>query len=326
MEKYRPPRAPARATEAGLTDLDMFAIPFRIAAVRRARSARALCLLCAVGLNALPAQAGSEIQPGEFIALPAGTQVASVYQYERDLEGYYFSGERSGDAEVRGRASVFAYTRYGEIKGMTSAWSVMLPYIQAHKTTGTLPGWFGDRASGFSDLRLKYTVWPINDPARGRYLALSGVWQPDTGRYENAQVLSPGDNRNRFTFQIAWIEALTQTVSLELIPEISLHGDNKDYVGAHMEQERAYALTGYLRWRFSGPWTANIGFQSNGGGDQIIDGVRQHNQPDQQRILLGVNTLLAPNVSASLRYSHDLSVENSLRILDDWVLALHYFF
>ena len=301
----------------------MPSISFRAAAHRCARFA---CAMAASMLPILPAQAGTEIYPGDFIALPSGTQVLSFYQYERAYEGYYFSGERVGGAEVTGRASVVAYTRYGQLNDMTSAWSVMLPYIQAHKTAGTLPSWFGDQTSGFADLRLKYSVWPINDPERGRYMALTGIWQPNTGKYENAQVLSPGDNRNRFTFQMAWIEPLSKTVSLELIPELSLQGDNKDYVGTHMKQERAYALTGYLRWRFSGPWTANIGFQSNGGGDQIIDGVRQYNQPDQQRVLLGVNTMLAPNVSASLRYSHDLSVENSLRIIDDWVLAVHYFF
>ena len=301
----------------------MPSIPFRSAAHCCARFA---CALSAGLLSGLPAQAGTEIYPGEFTALPAGTQVLSFYQYERAFEGYYFSGERVGGAEVTGRASVVAYTRYGQLNGLSSAWSVMLPYLQAHKTAGTLPSWFGDQTSGFADLRLKYAAWPINDPERGRYLALSGIWQPDTGKYENTQVLSPGDNRNRFTFQMAWIEPLSKTVSLELIPEISLQSDNKDYVGTYMKQERAYALTGYLRWRFSGPWTANVGFQSNGGGDQIIDGVRQYNQPDQQRVLLGVNTMLAPNVSASLRYSHDLSVENSLRIIDDWVLAVHYFF
>jgi hypothetical protein len=301
----------------------MPSIPVRSAAHCCARFA---CALSASVLSALPAQAGTEIYPGDFIALPSGTQVLSFYQYERAFEGYYFSGERVGDAEVTGRASVAAYTRYGQLNGLTSAWSVMLPYIQAHKTAGTLPSWFGDETSGFADLRLKYSVWPINDPERGRYMALTGIWQPNTGKYENAQVLSPGDNRNRFTFQMAWIEPLSKTVSLELIPELSLQSDNKDYVGTHMKQETAYALTGYLRWRFSGPWTANIGFQSNGGGDQIIDGVRQYNQPDQQRVLLGMNTMLAPNVSASLRYSRDISVENSLRILSDWVVAVHYFF
>jgi hypothetical protein len=283
-------------------------------------------VLAATLSAALPAQAGTEIYPGDFIALPAGTQVLSFYQYERYFEGYYFNGERVGGAEVTGRASVAAYTRYGQLGDMISAWTVMLPYIQAHKTAGTLPSWFGDRSSGLSDLRFKYSVWPINDPERGRYAALTGIWQPDTGKYENTQVLSPGDNRNRLTFQFAWIEPLSKTLSLELIPEISFQGDNRDYVGAYMKQEKAYALTGYLRWQFAGPWAASIGFQSNGGGDQIIDGVRQYNQPDQQRVLLGVSTMLAPDIAASLRYSHDLSVQNSLRIVDDWVLALHWLF
>ncbi|HWV64052.1 MAG TPA: transporter [Oxalicibacterium sp.] len=288
--------------------------------------ARMFCILAPL-CAAWPAHAaGSEVYPGDFVALPSGTQVLSFYQYKRDFEGYYFNGERVGGARAKARASVAAYTRYGQIGNMTSAWSVTLPYFDVHKTAGTFPVWFGDATSGMSDLRLKYSVWPVNDPAQGRYVALTGIWQPDTGRYERNQVLSPGDNRNRLTFQLTWIEPLSKTVSLELTPEFSWQSDNNDYVGTHMEQENAYALTGYLRWRFAGPWSASVGFQSNRGGDQIIDGVRQHNEPDQQRVLFSVNTMLAPDVAASLRYSHDTSVQNSVRIVSDWVLAVHWLF
>lgn len=289
------------------------------------RYARMLCTLVSL-CAAWPAHAGSEVYPGDFVALPSGTQILSFYQYERDFEGYYFNGERIGGARAKARASVVAYTRYGQIGGLTSAWSVTLPYFDVHKTAGTLPVWFGDTTSGMSDLRLKYSLWPINDPERGRYLALTGIWQPDTGKYERNQVLSPGDNRNRLTFQLTWIEPLSKTVSMELTPEFSWQSDNSDYVGTHMKQENAYGLTGYLRWRFSGPWSASVGFQSNGGGDQIIDGVRQHNEPDQQRVLFSLNTMLAPDVAASLRYSRDTSVQNSLRIVSDWVLAVHWLF
>lgn len=288
-------------------------------------------IACALGMlttliTAHPAQAGSEVYPGDFIALPSGTQVLSFYQYERDFEGYYFNGERVGGARATAHASVAAYTRYGQIGGLTSAWSVTLPYIDFHKTAGTLPIWFGDESSGMSDVRLKYSVWPVNDPEHGRYVALTGIWQPNTGKYERNQVLSPGDNRNRLTFQLTWIEPLSKTVSMELTPEFSWHSDNDHYVGTHMEQENAYALTGYLRWQFYGPWSASIGFQSNGGGDQIIDGVRQHNKPDQQRVMMSLNTMLAPDLAASLRYSRDTSVENSVRIVSDWVLAVHWLF
>jgi hypothetical protein len=290
------------------------------------RYARALCgfaFLCV----AMSAHAGgSEIYSGDFVALPPGTQVLSFYQYERDFEGYYFNGERVGGARAKARASVAAYTRFGQIGGLTSAWSVTLPYIDVHKTAGTFPVWFGDETSGLSDVRLKYSVWPVNDPEQGRYVAVTGIWQPDTGRYERHQVLSTGDNRNRVTFQFTWIEALSKTIRMELTPEVNWHSDNRDYVGTHMQQENAYALTGYLRWRFYGPWSASVGFQSNGGGDQIIDGVRQNNEPEQQRVLFSLNTLLAPNLAASLRYSHDTSVQNSVRIVSDWALALHWLF
>lgn len=288
--------------------------------------ARMLCILASLCIVESAHAAGSEVYPGDFIALPAGTQVLSFYQYERDFEGYYFNGERVGGARAKARASVAAYTRYGQIGNMTSAWSVTLPYFDIHKTAGTLPVWFGDETSGMSDLRLKYSVWPVNDPERGRYLALTGIWQPDTGRYERNQVLSPGDNRNRLTLQFTWIEPLSKTVSMELTPEFSWQSDNNDYVGTHMEQENAYALTGYLRWRFYGPWSASVGFQSNGGGDQIIDGVRQNNKPDQQRVMFNISTMIAPDVAASLRYSRDTSVENSVRIVSDWVLAVHWLF
>lgn len=276
---------------------------------------------------ATSARAGSEIAPGEFTPLPAGMQVLGFSQYLRHLDGYYFDGERQGDARVLGRASVLSYTRYGDTAGLPSSWSVVLPWIDAHKTAGTLPTWFGDRTQGLSDLRLHYSLWLLNRPEEGRYLALRGVWQPSTGRYTNRQVLNPGDNRNRIALQLAWTEPLTRNLILDLVPELSFHGDNRNYYGGrHMAQERAWGMTGWLRWRFAPGWEGSAGFQGNGGGDQIIDGVRQHNEPDQRRVMLSLGTGLAPNLFASVRYSRDTSARNSLKIASDVVLNLNWLF
>lgn len=285
-----------------------------------------LALAASLGA-ACPARAGSEIAPGSFSPLPAGTQVLSFSQYQRQFDAYYFDGQRRGDAEVVGRASVIGYARYGETAGLASAWSVALPWVEAHKTGGVLPVWFGDRTRGFSDLRLRYSLWLPTPPAEGRYLALSGVWQPATGRYTHRQVLNPGDNRNRLTLQLAWTEPLSREFTLELVPEASFHGDNRDYyAGRRMEQERAWGLTGWLRWRFAPGWEGSGGFQNNGGGDQIIDGLRRHNEPDQRRLMFSLGTGLAPDLYASLRYTRDTAARNSLKIASDWVLNLNWLF
>jgi hypothetical protein len=98
---------------------------------------------------------------------------------------------------VEGQAVVAAFSVYGRLFDMTSSWSVHLPYLQGHRTAGVLPAGFGNETSGVGDLRIGYTVWPVNDRDKGQWLAVSGTLLTPTGHYDHSQSLNAATGAGR---------------------------------------------------------------------------------------------------------------------------------
>lgn len=284
-------------------------------------------MLAMAPLSAIAGSTGSsEVYPGSFEAAPPGVRIASVYLYKRKLEGFYLHGRRMGGSTIEGEALVSALTAYGRTGDLTSSWSLVLPYLDGRRTAGVLPPGFGEKTAGFGELRLAYTVWPINDPSQGHFLAVSGTLMAPTGYYDHSQALNASDNRWKGTLQVGWVRYLSSTVAVELIPEVTVYGKNDDYVGFVMKQAPAAALSGFLRWKFAPGWETFAGFQANGGGEQTIAGMKQDNEPRNQRVFLGASTALSPTMKLGLRYSRDASVRYELKATNDIVTYLNWAF
>lgn len=282
-------------------------------------AAAALCLPAVT-------QAASEVFPGSFEAASPGTRVASLYYYQRSLEGYYVNGTRIGGAKVEGQAVVAAFSVYGRLFDMTSSWSLHLPYLRGHRTEGVLPAGFGNEMSGAGDVRIGYTVWPVNDRETGQWLAVSGTLLTPTGHYDHSQSMNAGDRRWKANLQLAWVRYLSPTVAAELIPEVTFYGSNGNYVGYRMTQAPAPALTTYLRWKFTPGWETQVGYQFNTGGEQTIAGRRQGNEPRNRRVFLGVSTLLSPGMKLNFRYSRDTSLNYEMKTSRDLVASVNWGF
>lgn len=285
-----------------------------------------LCFALALSIHAESGNAGSEIFPGDYTVLPAGMQVASLFYYHRLFDDYYVQGKPAFDGQLRGRALVASYTRYGQTLGQPSSWTVLLPYIDADGTSGSFPAGFGDRTTGFSDIRLDYNFWPIYQPEKGYSLGIGSHFILPSGRYDHSQALNAGDNRWIASFQFGWIQQLRPGWLLDVTPEIKWYGRNDDYVGYSMKQSPVFALTSYLRWKATPLLEAHAGYQINAGGEQTIAGFDQNNATDQQRYFLGATRTLNQQMTASLRYSRDISVQHDVKIDHDLVLRLNWFF
>lgn len=286
------------------------------------------CITLGMSLALLPlsGMAGSEIYPGAFTAADPGIQALGVYFYKRKLAGFYIDGQRLGDGELHAHATALAYSNFGQTAGMPSSWNIAIPDIHVHKTSGTLPAVFGDATKGLGDVRVGYSIWPINDKVRGRSLAIAGTLQIPSADYQHTQMLNTGGNRWQATLQLGWIQKLSPTLSFDFVPEVSFYSRNRNYLGYVMKQRPSYAITTYLRWRFLPMWESYAGFQADRGGKQNIAGYELNNEGAQQRVFLGISTALSRNIYTGLRYSRDTSINYELKTTSDLVLHLHYVF
>lgn len=272
------------------------------------------------------AYAGStEPYPGGFDPAPAGTNVASLYLYQREVEGYYFDGKPMfGGGKFDLHAEVLGFTHFGKTGELASKVGVLLPYISAHKTEGTFPAGLGEEFSGVSDPRLIYTLWPMISPERT--IAISGTLFVPIGDYDNSQVINAGDNRWKGVLQLGLVEKIAPNFKVDIVPEMTVYGKNSQYLSYTMTQENAYALTTFLRWRALPMLETDIGYQLNAGGSQTVSGKELDNAPRNQRLFMGVTANLAKHVIVGVRYSQDVVIKYDFKTTAGWVLHMHYVF
>jgi hypothetical protein len=280
-------------------------------------------LLSLVLVAATADAATNDIFPGDYYPIDPGDKVVSLYAFDRRNLGPYAGGEKLANGEVRARIGAIRGVSGLELGGLTAAAVAVLTYADLKSSPNTLADAIGSRSSGLGDLRLGLTIWPINQPQRANYLGVTAMVIAPTGDYDSQQLLNYGENRWRWVLAGGWQKDITPRLLFELMPELTLYGDNPDHAGGQrLEQDPAFALTGYLRWRVTRAFHLHIGAQRNWGGGAEVDGIALNNPPENTRVNLGLTWFLPGKQQIILRLAEETQIENGFRIGRE--LALRY--
>lgn len=250
--------------------------------------------------------------PADYFPPEVGTSTFAVYAVNRQTVGPYKNGLKLIDGTVNTQISVVRVAHIVSLAGHPVALMGVLPWSQNSLGPAPLEKALGHEASGLADVRIGATGWLINNRDSGKYLGITGLVFFPTGAYTANQVLNVGENRHKFTFNVGWIQPLSSSFVLEVLPEIAWFGDNSNYLGGQtLSQSPAYALTSYLRFRANPSWQFHLGAQVNRGGETRINGIDQNNPPDNNRIMAGTTYLTDDKKSQwILRIAKDTNIKN----------------
>lgn len=271
-----------------------------------------------------PAHAAvNDIFPGDYYPIKPGITTAALYAYDRAQVGPYSHGHQLLDGESNSIIIATRFTHTFLIGETAVAAVVVLPWAKSHVSPAPLARFLGEESEGFSDIRLGLTAWAINNPANAHYLALSSMVVAPTGEYDKNQRLNIGENRWKLIMSGGWQKDITRQFLVELSPEVVFYGDNNDYVNnGNLEQKTSAALTGYLRYRATPTWHVHVGGQLNRGGETMINGVDQHNSPNNNRLMAGMTWFIPSNHQIILRAARDTAIDNGFRTNRE--IALRY--
>jgi hypothetical protein len=267
--------------------------------------------------------ATNDVFPGDYYPSNPGDKVLSLYAFHRVSEGPYVRGRKSEDSEISGQIVALRGVSAFQLFGMTASAVAVLSGADLAASPAALGSAIGRRTAGLGDLRLGLTVWPINDREGANYLGLSAMVIAPTGSYDRRQPLNYAENRWRLVLSGGWQKDITPRWLVELSPELTLYGDNHDYVdGNRLAQDPALALTGYLRWRTKPSFHLFLGGQLNRGGETRINNLALDNPPENARVNVGATWFLPGKQQLILRLNREIRVENGFRI--DSGVALRY--
>ncbi|GAB1394931.1 transporter [Rhodocyclaceae bacterium] len=264
----------------------------------------------------------SDLFPGDYFPPAPGSSHLTLYAYDRNQSGPYVRGQKRLDGELESSVLALRAVRNWQWGGTTMAGVLVLPWSDSRLGPAPLAAALGGSAQGDGDVRVGLTGWLINDKANANYLGVTAMLILPTGDYDGRQVLNSGENRWRLVLNAGWQKDITSRLLFELQPELAVYGDNDDYVGQRLEQRHSTALTTYLRYRASSAWHLHVGGQINRGGATRINGLAQHNPPNNTRVMAGMSWFLPDQQQLILRLAKDTDSDNGFRT--DREVALRY--
>lgn len=252
--------------------------------------------------------------PGGYIPLPAGTDGFSLYwQHVERNERYANDRVVARDFAVKSDVATLTYGHFIDLGGYTAAPGFILACGNT-RASGSL-AMLGHTA-GCMDLTVGMPVWVHNDPANGRYLAISPYVVAPTGDYDRNAALNMGENRWKAGVNVGYITPLVGKFILDLVGDAAVNGKNTDYSPYGLTEEEApvYNLQVHLRYQFNPGTRVAVSYLHDWGWESTIAGVPQNDRYNRGRYRVSAAQFIDRQNQLELNVGGDTAVNNGFRI------------
>ena len=284
--------------------------------IREFVSAQSLSQLGLCGLVCLSLTMGTatkvkaqEIEPFEFVPLPAGTNLAiGYYIYGHNTEFNVARGNTIKDSGVEVNIAVARYVHFVDIGGHPAGFQILQPF--GSESAAHIDGQRLGSAFGAQNIQLSAFIWPYVNTATKTNVNLTGFIYPPTGTYDRRSPINIGDNRWRGDVQIGLSQGITDNLAVDLSFDTQIYGDNSDYVPGNrrLSQDPTYRAQVWVNWRWNPAFTTSLGYEGFFGGSQQVNGFFDGSKTEEQRIRANAALFLTPRLQTMLELNHDVKV------------------
>ncbi|MBP0579826.1 transporter [Labrys sp. LIt4] len=259
--------------------------------LRRKALACAALMTCLMEPNAAKA---IDIYPGDYTALPSGTNLALGYfgftaNSRLDIEGI----GKIPKSRYQTAVGILRYLHYSDINGMPIAVQAFLPI--GGFTQHQIGGVDARSKSGIGDLTLGFTVFPLHgaDQPGGTTVGLTAYVSAPTGNYSARAPFNIGTGTWYFTPQLGVIQNLGKGFFIDAAADVALYIDHTEY-GLKRSQDPSVQLQAYLRYQLSPATSVSFGYSGHFGGKQSVGGTYTGLKTDSHGLRAFASHMLTP--------------------------------
>jgi len=153
-------------------------------------------------MTANMARAATTPDPGDYTALPAGTNLSMVYAQQIRADDVYAGGNKVAlprDLDLNVKLGLFRQVHFMKLGGYTIDPQIIIPYATQKN------GLADTSSTGIGDVIFGGTLWTIADLAGGEHLGYSVFVTAPTGAEKN-KGFAISDNRWAADFQVGYIK------------------------------------------------------------------------------------------------------------------------
>ncbi len=259
----------------------------------------------------------------------SGDLVTTLYFSESHADEVYRHDTKILDETMNTSLQVLRVGYTTEFYGYTTAFTAVGFHAKNSFDGATLEMLYPKETSGYGDVRLGMTTWLYNDKENMEYFAITPMISIPLGSYDASRAINIGENRYKATLSAGYVKRIVHNSAgelfVELSPEIAFFGDNDNARGKKIKQDPSFALTSYLRYRPIPIVGIFAGYQINRGGETSINGVKQNDEPNNSKFMLG-GAIFLFGTQIVLRHAQDVHIENGFKADHQTTLRLQWCF
>lgn len=271
-------------------------------------------IVFAAGVAAMSATAFAvPIEPGDYIPAPGGTMLGvGYYNYS-----YSNSVNIDGVGDISNRTS--ANINAGLLRGVWYPKNNFMPFnvqvLMPFASVNSEVDGFSAKSNGVQagDPLLGGVIWPLNDPAHGRYLGLASITSLPLGSYNRFRPVSIGRNAWTENLQAVFIQQFGSGWQVDVAGDVIFYGDNNNYGTAakaqKLSQRNTYELQLWLSKKLSPLTSAGVGYTNVMGGRAMVDGQPTGLETSYQQVRLFASHFIAPTWQVLGEVNHSFATK-----------------
>jgi len=270
----------------------------------------------------IPAQAAGDAMARDYIAAPAGVDLAVGYYTHKQANTYVADGKDAG-ADFSSDLLIARYVHFMEVGGMIIDPQIILPMGQLNVN---LPGAVDDRRTSLGDMILLSSFWFVNDPANKTWVAFTPYVTVPTGNYNDERPgTSLGSNRWSYTAEFGMTKGFGENTTVDLIAAVDFFGRNDDYVGQSQKKDKVWSAQAIYAYNLTPTLWASAKYTWASGGETELGGVDQDDRSKVQTVALGIAKQLSRQDNVQVEYIQDIKVDNAFETRGARVRFVHAF-
>jgi hypothetical protein len=265
------------------------------------------------------AQADVKPDPGDYTALPKGTDVVVLYQQNPRGDKVYSGGKKVADnLDLDMTVGVLRLIHFTEFFNTGLTWDPQIVIPFGYQKVGATDS----KNSGLGDITFGGTVWTIADLAKNEHLGWSVFVTAPTGSEKN-QGFALSSNRWALDFQVGYIKGLTDKITWDVIAETEFYDEQRSTAA---KKDPLLQLHNHLRYNFTPDTYAAISYRHNWGARETLDHETLATSRSNGTLGFTVATMLGKQVQVMGQLMHDTSVREGVKIDNSLQFRLAYFY
>lgn len=265
------------------------------------------------------AEADVKPDPGDYTALPQGTDVVVLYQQNPRGDKVYSGGKKVADnLDLDLTVGVLRLIHFTEFFNTGLTWDPQIVIPFGYQKIGATDS----KSSGLGDITFGGTVWTIADLAKNEHLGWSVFVTAPTGSEKN-QGFALSNNRWALDFQVGYIKGLTDKITWDIIAETEFYDEQRS---TDAQKDPLLQLHNHLRYHFTADTYAALSYRHNWGARETLDHETLATSRSNGTVGFTVATMLGKQVQVLGQLMHDTSVREGVKIDNSLQFRLAYFY